>query len=320
MRQAGRYLPEYRATRAKHSFIEMCHNPDIIADVTLMPIKRFGMDAAILFSDILIVFEAIGRSIDFKEGIGPVVDRPVRSKEDVRTLKIADVPASLGFVAEGVIRIKERLEGPLIGFCGGPFTVASYLIEGGSSRELSQTKRWMFNDPKGFHELMDVLTQVNIEYLHMQVNAGVDAIQVFDTWAQLLSPKHFEEFCLPYLARIVHALKPTEKPLILFCRGASAFAQQLASLQPSAISFDWQCDLAKQRDTIGKHIAMQGNLDPHLLFAPTEVIRCEVEELLGRMQNDKGFILGLGHGVLPETPLEAVETLVECVKACLTKR
>ncbi|MDP1835128.1 MAG: uroporphyrinogen decarboxylase [Chlamydiales bacterium] len=319
MRQAGRYLPEYRALRARHDFLDMCHRPELIADVTLMPIKRFDMDAAILFSDILIVLEILGRKVRFEEGVGPVIDRPLANAIDVHELKIADI-SQLSFVAEGIARIKQQLRQPLIGFCGGPFTVASYLIEGGSSRELSKTKRWMFQDPDSFHQLLDIITQINIDYLKLQVAAGVDAIQVFDSWAQVLAPNHFEEFSLRYMDKIVKALEPTKKPIILFCRGSSVFAKQLASSQPSAISVDWNSDLAHQRKLLGPNIAIQGNLDPHLLFAPLHVIRREAEDLLSRMRGDKGFIFGLGHGVLPETPIEAVETLVNCVRTCMAKR
>lgn len=315
MRQAGRYLPEYRALRAKHSFLEMCHCPDLITQVTMMPIERFGFDAAILFSDILIILEALGRTVRFEEGRGPVIDHPLRCSSDIASLKNSDVQKTLGFVAEGIVQLKKRLSVPLLGFCGAPFTVASYLIEGGSSTDLALTKRWMYRDPVGFHLLLDLIAQASIDYLLMQISAGVDAIQIFDTWANALPYRQFGEFSLAYLDRIVQALRPTGKPVILFCRGSSLFAESLVALQPAAISFDWNCDLAHQRKRLGSDIALQGNLDPQLLFAPLPVIEREVNELLDAMEGDSGFILGLGHGILPETPLAAVETLVDCVKA-----
>lgn len=314
MRQAGRYLPEYRALRAKYSFLDMCHQPDLIAEVTLMPLRRFDIDAAILFSDILIILEVLGRTVRFEDGRGPVIDRPLRSIQDVRELKVGSVVDTLSFVTKGIRALRPQLKVPLIGFCGAPFTVASYLIEGGSSKDLALTKQWMFHDPKGFHELLQLIAQVDIDYLRMQVAAGVDVIQLFDSWAHTLAYPQFREFSLAYLEKIVVALADTKVPVILFCRGSSVFAPDLATLAPAAIGLDWNCSMREMRQRLSPHVALQGNLDPSLLLAPRDVIRKEAGALIDSMADDPGFIFGLGHGVLPQTPIEAVQTLVECVK------
>jgi uroporphyrinogen decarboxylase len=297
--------------RQKHSFWEMCHCPELIAEVTQMPIRRYGFDAAILFSDILIVLPLLGRAVRFEEGRGPVIEQPVRTARDVAELVQETVETSLGNVSQGIALLKESLDVPLIGFCGGPFTIASYLIEGGSSHDLKRTKQWMYRDPESFHCLLDKITSVCIDYLRLQLEAGVDAIQVFDSWAHVLSYKQFEEFSLAYLSKIRRSVN---RPITLFCRGASLFADQLLTLDPAAISLDWNCRLWEQRKRLGPRVALQGNLDPYLLFAPQETIRREVNDLLDHMWGDPGFILGLGHGILPETPLESVETLMDCLR------
>ncbi len=216
MRQAGRYLPEYSALRQRHSFLQMCHEPDLITEVSLMPIKRFGVDAAILFSDILLILEAFGKKVRFEEGIGPIIEEPVRASTDVDQLPIPQVEETLACVAQGVSQLRAELSVPLIGFCGGPFTLASYLIEGGSSRDLTLTKQWMYRDPESFHRLLQKITDANIALLHMQIRHGAQAIQVFDSWAHVLATAQFREFSLAYLHKIVAALKATEKPVILF--------------------------------------------------------------------------------------------------------
>ncbi len=315
MRQAGRYLPEYSALRQRYSFLEMCHEPDLITEITLMPIRRFGMDAAILFSDILLIFEAFGKKVRFEEGVGPIIENPVRTPDDVAMLPVPQVEETLACVAKGVAQLRAELLVPLIGFCGGPFTLASYLIEGGSSRDLTLTKQWMYRDPQSFHALLQKITDANIALLQMQIKHGAQAIQIFDSWAHVLATGQFREFSLAYLQQIVKALEATGKPTILFCRGSSIFASQLAEAQPAAISLDWNGMLKDQRRRLGPGIALQGNLDPHLLFAPVATIRSEVNDLLQNMKGDPAFILGLGHGVLPHTPLEAVHALVDCAKA-----
>lgn len=314
MRQAGRYMPEYRQLRAKHSFLEMCHQPELIAEVTALPINVFGFDAAILFSDILLILEALKLGLHFDEGVGPIIDRPVRSAVDIANLPSPDIRGELGFVAEGIRNIKREVKVPLIGFAGAPFTVAAYAIEGKSVQNVKLTKQWMLRDPASFHQLLDRLCGLTIQYLQMQIDAGVDAIQIFDTWAGLLSYHQFEQFVLPYLKKIVVALKPNKKPIILFCRGSASFFPLLLSASPDAIGVDWQCDLALLRKGLPKQIAIQGNLDPDLLYADKTTIKREVNRLLDSMQNDPGYVFNLGHGIHPDTPVESVSTLLDCVQ------
>lgn len=314
MRQAGRYMPAYRALREKYSFLEMCHQPELIADVTMLPIDAFGMDAAILFSDILMIPEALQVGLTFEEKKGPVIARPLSTAEDVKALPAFDVAESLHFVAKGIACVKERLRVPLIGFCGAPFTVASYLIEGGSSRDLRKTKKWLLNDPQSFHELLSTLTRHSIAYLKMQIQAGVAAVQVFDSWTQMLAPTQLREFSFSYLKQIVDAIQPLGVPVIVFGKGFGPNIQELAAIRPTAISVDWGSDLKSLRRSLPAGIALQGNLDPDILHAPKERLRAEVNALLDAMQGDSGYIFNLGHGIHPETSMEHVRTLVETVQ------
>lgn len=314
MRQAGRYMPDYRALRQKHSFLEMCHEPELIAKVTLLPIHSFGMDAAILFSDILMIPEALQVGLHFEDKLGPLIDRPLSTVADVQALPKIDVGQSLKFVAEGIKCVKEQLTVPLLGFCGAPFTVASYMIEGKSSRDLRKTKKWMLTDPAGFHQLLSLLTELSIDYLKLQIQAGVAAVQVFDSWANVLSPEQFREFSLPYLKRIVDAIRPLDVPVILFGRGFSSHLPEVVALSPDAISIDWCADLKRLRQSVPTSIALQGNLDPDILHAPQAKLQSEVNRLLDAMHGDQGYVFNLGHGIHPETPFENVRTLVETVQ------
>lgn len=314
MRQAGRYMPEYRSLRKKHSFLEMCHHPELIAEVTMLPIRSFGMDAAILFSDILVIPEALQVGLRFDDGVGPIIEHPLNTPADVEALPAVDMREALNYVAQGIDLLRPQLDVPLLGFCGAPFTIASYMIEGKSSRDLRKTKQWMLRDPASFHQLLDRLADDAIEYLHMQVDAGVQAVQVFDSWAGVLAPGHFREFSLAYLEKIVRNLE-SRVPVILFCRGSSIYAPDLAQIKPSAISLDWHCNLGAVRNTLPKGIALQGNLDPDILYAPLPVIRREVNKLLKVMRGDQGYIFNLGHGITPDVPTEAVRELVDCVKS-----
>lgn len=313
MRQAGRYMPEYRALRARYSFLEMCHSPDLICEVTLQPIKAFGMDAAILYSDILILPEALGLGLRFEEYRGPIIERPIRAPSDIFSLPQIDVAGSLNFVAEGIRLLKKELKVPLIGFCGAPFTVASYMIEGGSSKDLRKTKQWMMRDPESFHQLLDKIAGDSIDYLKMQIEAGVDVVQIFDSWANSLSHHHFAAFSLSYLKKIQMAL-PKTIPLIIYCRGSSVFAEQLATIKPQGISVDWQANLASLRQKIPCPVALQGNLDPDVLYAKSETIRLEALHLLDSMRGDPAFIFNLGHGMNPDMSPDAVRVLVETVQ------
>lgn len=313
MRQAGRYMPEYRALRAKHSFLEMCHQPELIAEVTQQPLRAFGMDAAILFSDILVIPEALKVGLRFDEGAGPIIERPITQAKDVFALPKVDMHEALDYVVQGIKLLRPSLDVPLIGFCGAPFTLASYMIEGKTSRDMRKTKQWMLRDPVSFHALLDRLADDAITYLEMQVEAGVEAVQIFDSWAGVLGHAQFCEFSLAYLEKIVKRLKP-KVPVILFCRGASVFASDLVKADPSAISIDWNARLSGLRQTIPSKIALQGNLDPDILYASFPKIRQEVTALLESMRGDQGYIFNLGHGITPEVPVEAVKELVACVK------
>lgn len=313
MRQAGRYMPQYRALRAKHSFLDMCHQPELITEVTLQPIQAFGMDAAILFSDILLVTEALGLGLRFDEGLGPIIERPLSVGKDVDALPRVDMRQALGFVGDGIRMLKPELRIPLLGFCGAPFTVASYMIEGKSSKDLRKTKQWMLSDPQSFHRLLECITKHSLDYLDMQIAAGVDAVQLFDSWANVLGHAQFREFSLSYLDKMVRHIKG-RVPVVVFCRGSSVFAPQLAEISPSAISLDWNCDLETVRKQTPASIALQGNLDPDVLYAPLPVIKKEVLSLLKSMQGEKGYVFNLGHGITPQVPVDAVRTLVDTIK------
>lgn len=314
MRQAGRYMPEYRAIRNKHSFLEMCHNPELAAEITQLPIKTFGFDAAILFSDILVVAEALDTGLRFEEKIGPIIDKPVRTSEHVTVLPKVIVEEKLGYVAEAIRLLKQTLSVPLIGFCGAPFTVASYMVEGSSSRTLRETKKWMLSDPKTFHNLLDKITDVTIDYLNMQIRAGVDAIQIFDSWTNYLSYPHFLEFSSAYMGKLMQGIAKSKTPTILFAKGPSVFSQSLAALRPAALSIDWNGHLPFLRETIKHPVALQGNLDPDVLFSSKTVVQKEVSRLLNEMKGDPGYIFNLGHGILPETPVDSVKMLIETIR------
>jgi uroporphyrinogen decarboxylase len=313
MRQAGRHLAKYRALRNKYSFLELCHHPELIAEVTMMPILEYGMDAAILFSDILVVPEAMGVGVRFEDSVGPIIERPVVTQKDIDSLPAPDVHL-LQFVKEGILATKKQLKDiPLIGFCGAPFTVASYMIEGKSSKNFKLTKKMMLENPEGFHALLRKIADWSIVYLNMQIEAGVQAVQIFDSWANALASRQFQEFSLDYLDYILKGIG-NNVPTILFCRGSSVFYPMLAQLKPSAIGLDWNCSIAEVRKAVGYSIALQGNLDPDILYAPIPKIKEEVHHLLDSMRGDRGFIFNLGHGVSPDMTVEAVRTVVECVK------
>lgn len=314
MRQAGRYMPEYRALRSRHSFLEMCHTPELIAEITQQPLRAFGMDAAILFSDILVIPEALKVGLRFEDGAGPIIDRPISSAADVANLPKVNMREALDYVAQGIKLLLPSLNVPLIGFCGAPFTLASYMIEGKTSRDMRKTKQWMLRDPASFHALLDRLADDAITYLEMQIEAGVEAVQIFDSWAGVLGHAQFHEFSLAYLKKIADRIK-LKVPVILFCRGASVFAEDLAKVNPSAIGIDWNAQLSTVRSKIPSSIALQGNLDPDMLYAPLPKLKKEVTSLLDSMKGDKGFIFNLGHGITPEVPVEAVRELVDTVKA-----
>jgi len=313
MRQAGRYLPQYRLLRSKYSLWEMFHESDIATQVTLMPIELFGMDAAILFSDILIILESFGLKICFPESGGPHLHPRIQNKEEIEKLPPHDLNL-IPCVQETIKKVLKELTVPLIGFCGGPFTVATYCLEENHKSDLPITKKWIYQHPEHFHLLLKKITAATIDYLHLQIESGAQVIQIFDSWAGILSHDHFLEFSITYLKMILQTLKP-KVPIILFTRGSSLYANELASLQPSAISFDSHLPLAYLRKKIPSTMAIQGNLDPDLLKAPPPHIQKTTLHLLDSLQGDKGFIVNLGHGVKPDTPVESVKLLVDIVKS-----
>ncbi len=306
MRQAGRYLPEYQEIRKKHPFLEMCHKPDVACEVTLTPFKRFDFDAAILFSDILMIPEAYGLGLSFEEGVGP------KFSKELIVEKLPEISLKqFDFIDEAIHRIKEKLDRPLLGFAGAPFTVASYMIEGGSGKFDIKTKKMLFGDPKGMHRLLEKLTEDTIAYLKLQQKAGCDALQIFESSLFTLGPNEAKEFSFPYIKRIVEALDGA--PLLIYAKGSARYVDELAALGARGLSLDWQCNLPEVRRRYPE-LVLQGNLDPTLLFAPKERIQREVNALLDQMNGDPSYILNLGHGILPTTPLAGVEALMETLQ------
>lgn len=298
MRQAGRYMPQYRAIRTRRSIMEMFRTPELIEEVTLLPIDLLGVDAAILFSDILILFDMLGVDWTIETGVGPVVQ--TTTKLDYRSPEEA-----IPFVGEAIKRLRGRLDVPLIGFCGAPFTLASYLLEGGSSKTLSKTRAMMYRDPKQFHRLLDQLADAAIALLRFQIDAGVEAVQIFDSWAHWLAPDQLREFSMRYLQKISDAV---DVPVILFSRGPHATLYS----EIGPVSLDWQCDLAAVRKQT--NVALQGNLDPALLYADRSTIKRETHRLLDSMKGDPAYLFNLGHGVYPDIPFDNVKHLVELVQ------
>lgn len=314
MRQAGRYMPQYRALREKHSLWEMFHRPELAVAVTKQPLEFLGVDAAILFSDILVVAEALGLAIRFPDKGGPRVEPAIHTAEQVAALPYIPVEASLAYVFETIRQLKQEIQVPLIGFSGGPFTVASYFIDSTSHNSFERTQKWMREDPESFHQLLAKITEATIAYLQQQIRAGVDALQIFDSWANILDDVQFATFCTPYLQRIVDALSPSGIPVILFCRSSSLRAGALAAIKPSCISFDWHVPMKLLREQVPANIAVQGNFNPEFLKSPPEEIEAGVKQLLREMSSARGFIVNLGHGVTPDIPVEHVRRFVDAVR------
>jgi uroporphyrinogen decarboxylase len=315
MRQAGRYMAEYRAVRASHSLLEICKTPELAAEVTLQPVERFGVDAAILFADILLVLEPLGAGLEFVGGDGPTLRSPVTSADDVDRLRDFDVATELGFVVESVRTIVARLDGrvPLIGFAGGPFTVASYLIEGGHSRNFVATKRLMYAEPQAWHRLLARLASITAEYLRLQVAAGADAVQLFDSWVGALSPQDYRRFVLPHARAILGPLAALGVPVIHFGTQTAALLPDMRCAGGDVIGVDWRIDLVEAWDRLGPEVAVQGNLDPVALLAPWPFLADAARGILAGVAGRRGHVFNLGHGILPETPPQAVADLVKLV-------
>ncbi len=314
MRQAGRYMPEYRALRERYGLLEMMRTPELAAQVTLLP-TRLGVDALILFADILLPLEAMGLGLRFVPGRGPILERPVRSCEDVRHLYPVDVHEMLGYVLETIRLVRSEVDGrwPLIGFAGAPFTLASYAIEGGSSRHYLYTKRLMYSDPQAWRALMEVITDVTIAYLRAQVQAGAQAVQLFDSWVGALSPQDYREYVLPYTQRIFNALADLNVPRIHFATGTAGMLSLLREAGGDVISVDWRVELGCAWAQIGYDRAIQGNLDPAILLAPRDVIAQQVRRIIEQANGRPGHIFNLGHGILPQTPVDHVAMVVDLV-------
>ena len=315
MRQAGRFMPEYWEIKNKYSFLEMCKTPDIAADVTMLPVNLLDIDAAILFSDILVTGEAMGGDLSFTAGIGPKFANPIRTQADVDNLN-TEVIHKLQYVADAVKVIQQRLNGriPLIGFAGAPFTVMSYLVEGGSSKDFKLTKLMLHNHPDLAHQLLSKIAIVTADYLNMQIAAGVNAVQIFDSWAQALAWDDYKEFSHRYITEIISKLNRKGIPVISFCKGSSVFAPLMAEAKPDVISIDWNVDLLDIKQRLPQGIALQGNLDPHILYAEKSVIKERIYRLFDRMKNTSGYIFNLGHGIMPDIPFDNVKYAVEIIK------
>lgn len=314
MRQAGRYLPEYRATRAKAgNFLTLCKTPELACEVTLQPLERFDLDAAILFSDILTIPDAMGMGLYFAENEGPRFTKTLQTKNDIEQLPIPDPLSELRYVSDAVTLIQRELHQrvPLIGFAGSPWTVACYMLEGGGSgKQFERIRKMIYQQSEIVHALLEKLTQATILYLNAQIESGVNAVMVFDTWGGLLTTQHYEEFSLNYMKRIISQLKT---PNIIFTKNGGQWLEKIAQSGCNAAGIDWTMDLSVATNIAKNKIALQGNLDPLALFAPEEKLEKDIEHIMRATENFPGFIFNLGHGILPETPPERVKFLVETV-------
>jgi uroporphyrinogen decarboxylase len=320
MRQAGRYLPEYNETRARAgSFLDLCKNPDYCTEVTLQPIARFGLDAAILFSDILTIPDAMGLGLYFADGEGPKFERPLREEWEIRDLTAPDPELHLGYVLDAVRQIRKALDNevPLIGFSGSPFTLACYMVEGGGSDDFRTTKTMLYRRPDLLHRILEVNTRAVTDYLNAQIRAGAQAVQIFDTWGGMLSARAYEEFSLAYLRQVVAGLIKEHEgmrvPSIVFTKGGGVWLEKIAGIGCDAVGLDWTCDIGEARRRVGDRVALQGNMDPMVLFAGPEVVREEAKRILQAYGQGSGHVFNLGHGVSQFTPPESVAALVEAV-------
>jgi uroporphyrinogen decarboxylase len=314
MRQAGRYMPEYRKLRARFGFLELCKNAEAAAEVTLLPVGRLAVDAAIIFADILLPLEPMGVGLEFARGEGPVIRRPVRSEADLERLREVDIRAAVPFVFDAIRTAKRALNGrlPLIGFAGAPFTLASYLIEGGPSREYLHTKRLIHDEPEAWRALMQKLAALTVHYLDAQIASGCDAVQLFDSWVGTLSPGDYHAQVLPYTRAVIEGLTPGV-PVIHFGTGTAGLLELMREAGGDVMGLDWRVDLGEAWRRVGYDVAVQGNLDPAVLLARPSEIRRQAQAVLDRAGGRPGHIFNLGHGILPQTPVEHVVALVEAV-------
>ncbi len=320
MRQAGRYLPEYRASRARAGdFLTLCKTPELACEVTLQPINRFPLDAAILFSDILTIPDAMGLGLSLNEGIGPKFSQPVRTPEDIASLPELDVERDLGYVIEAVKLIRSELDGsvPLIGFSGSPWTLMTYMVEGGSSKDFALAKSIIYDDPNSAHKLLDKVTAAVINYLRAQAYAGAQVLMVFDTWGGALSSTAYQEFSLRYMRQIVSELKSDaglkNVPITLFTKGGSNWLEKIADTGCDCIGIDWTISLSEAYQRVGDRVALQGNMDPAVLYASQDIVKAEVSRIIQEAGNRPGHVFNLGHGIHPAIDPEKVAVLVDSV-------
>ena len=316
MRQAGRYLPEYREVRATSDFLTMCKTPELASEVTIQPVELIGVDAAIIFSDILVIPEAMGMTWTMVESEGPRFPNPVRSQEDIHALKIPDPEKSLRYVLEAIETTKRRLGGsvPLIGFSGSPWTLATYMIEGGGNSNFRYAKGMMLDEPSMFEELLKKISDAVRLYLEAQIAAGADAVQIFDTWGGTLTPDQYRKFSLEPMFDIVSTLHRSGEPVIVFSKGANHSLREISQIGADVVGIDWTVDMAEARSFMEDRVAIQGNLDPAALYASPESIRHEVKAILKKFGRGSGHVFNLGHGISPDVPVEHVRAMVRAVK------
>lgn len=317
MRQAGRYLPEYRKIREKVSFLELCKTPELAAEVTIQPVELIGVDAAIIFSDILVVPEAMGMELTIDEGKGPVIHNPISDLQSINSLKHFDPEVELKYVLDAIHLTKKQLDNrvPLIGFSGAPWTLLTYMVEGKTSKNFSKVKSFIFNNRELAHHTLNLITDCVIDYLIAQIKAGADLIQIFDSWAGVLAPHHFDEFSFYYLNKIVETIKPNfDVPIILFAKGANHSIEKLAHTGCDVIGLDWTIDIKEAKEKIGNLVTIQGNLDPSVLYASEDFIAKEIDGILKIFPENKGLIFNLGHGIYPDVNPERLKFLVSYIK------
>lgn len=317
MRQAGRYLPEYRAVRQRVDFLTLCKTPELASEVTIQPVDILGVDAAIIFADILLLPEAMGMKLIIEEGKGgPKFPQPIRSEDNIKKLSTPDPNDQLRFVMDALTLTRKQLNGrvPLIGFSGSPWTLAAYMVEGHGAKDFNLAKRFIHDSPKQARALLGKLTTVVIAYLNAQIEAGAEAVQIFDTWGGILTPEDFKEFSLRYIEEIVDSIKRNGVPVIVFCKDCGHSLQEIASCGCQVVGLDWTVDIGRARSHIGKKVALQGNMDPTVLYAKPERIREEVRAILKKFGNGPGHVFNLGHGILADTPVEHAKEFVQAVK------
>ena len=316
MRQAGRYLPEYRAVRKKADFMTMCKTPELAAEVTIQPVDLIGVDAAIIFSDILVIPEAMGMNLEMHEGRGPVFPHPVRTESDVERLKNIDPAVELKYVLEAVSLVKKELAGrvPLIGFSGSPWTLLTYMVEGQGSKSFSKVKNFIYNEPELAHRLLEKIADIAAQYLSAKIEAGANAVQIFDTWGGVLSPDDFETYSLKYIERLIAQIKRTDEPVIVFAKGVHYHLDRLAGSGADVLGLDWTMDIGTVRSRVGPKVALQGNLDPTVLYMNHEGIAHKAWKVLESYGHAPGHIFNLGHGILPDISPDNLKFLVDFVK------